>query len=77
MGGYAFVPLRKIEEVGNDTPRYGRWFSNPEFFGEADITYNFPFASLTGYLNYTTVPGAKWGVGLSFGIYILPPKFLR
>ena len=77
VGGYAFVPLRNIEEVGNDTPRYGRWFSNPEFFGEADITYNFPFASLTGYLNYTTVPGAKWGVGLSFGIYILPPKFLR
>lgn len=75
LGGHAFLPLRKI--MDGNVPLYGRWLSNPEFFGEADITYNFPFASLTGYINYTTIPGAKWGIGLSFGIYILPPKFLR
>ena len=72
--------MRKISEDGiaTDIPRYGRWFSNPEFFGEASISYQFPFkATLSGYINYSTVPGDKWNVGLSFGIYILPPKFMR
>lgn len=80
LGAYAFVPVRKISEDGiaTDIPRYGRWFSNPEFFGEASISYQFPFkATLSGYINYSTVPGDKWNVGLSFGIYILPPKFMR
>lgn len=78
IGGYAFVPLRKIMEGPTEnSAAYGRWFSDPEFFGEAAVTYSFPFASLSGYLNYTTIPGAKWSVGLSFGVYILPPKFLR
>ncbi len=78
IGGHVFLPLRKIEEGPDpDSPRYGRWLSDPEFFGEADITYNFPFAALSGYLSYTTAPGAKWSVGISFGVYIMPPKFLR
>lgn len=78
IGAYGFVPLRRIEEVNNtDLPRYGRWLGSPEFFGEADISYRFPFASLTGYVNYSTASGAGWNVGISFGIYIHPPKFLR
>lgn len=75
---YGFMPLREICEVADtDTAVYGRWFHSPEFFGEADVTYRFPFASLNVYANYSTSPGAKWNVGISFGIYILPPKFLR
>lgn len=78
IGAYGFVPLRKICEIGiTDVPQYGKWLSHPEFFGEADVTYHFPFANLTGYVNYSTSPGAGWHVGVSFGIYIHPPKFMR
>lgn len=80
VGGYVFMPLRKILEDSSapDGVRWGRWLSQPEVFCEADITYNLPFgASLTGYLNYATTPGNKWNLGISFGLYILPPKFLR
>lgn len=77
--GHCFMPLRKIREADATTDRaaYGRWFSDPEFFGELDITYRFPFASLTGYCNYSTSSGSNWNVGISFGIFLLPPKFLR
>jgi len=80
VGGYLFMPLRRIEEDNAvpDGVRWGRWFRDPEVFCEANVSYNLPFgASLSGYLNYSSMPGDKWSVGLSFGIYILPPKFLR
>lgn len=80
VAAYGFLPLRKICEAapGSDIPRYGRWLSDPEFFGELNVSYQFPFkATLAGYLNYSTVPGDRWNVGLSFGIYIQPPKFMR
>lgn len=78
IGGYAFVPLRKIREnLSDGTAYYGRWFSNPEAFAEAAVSYKFPFATLSGYVNYGTMHGDHWHVGITFGIYILPPKFLR
>ncbi len=80
VAAYGFLPLRRICEAapGSDVPRYGKWLSHPEFFGELNISYQFPFkGTLSGYLNYSTVPGDRWNVGLSFGIYILPPKFMR
>lgn len=80
VAAYGFLPLRKISEAepGCDMPHYGKWLSDPEFFGELNVSYQFPFkATLAGYLNYSTIPGDKWNVGISFGIYILPPKFMR
>ncbi len=78
VGAHLFMPLRKIADGGEDTAHYGRWFSNPELYTEADVTYQFPFkASLTGYVSYSTTPGSRWSAGISFGIYIMPPKFLR
>ncbi len=77
IGGYVFMPIRKIEQLGGFSVRYGNWLNTPKFFGEADLTYHFPFGSLTAYTNYTNSQGNKWNVGISFGIFILPPKFLR
>lgn len=73
----AFMPLRKILELPDGSAAYGRWFSHPEFYGEADITYKFPFATLSAYLNYSSFPARNWNVGLSFGIYLHAPNFLR
>ena len=78
IGGYCFMPLRSILDAGGDTPKWGKWLHDPECFIEADITYQLPIgASITGYLNYSSVPGNHWNVGLSFGVYLLAPKFLR
>ena len=71
------MPLRKILETDLGTPEYGRWLSHPEFYGEADITYRLPFATLSAYVNYASFPARNWNVGLSFGIYLHAPDFMR
>lgn len=74
---HAFMPLRKIEEGPDHSARYGKWFSNPEFFGEIAAVLSLPFASVTAYGNYQTTPAHDWSCGISFGIFLLAPKFLR
>lgn len=77
---HGFMPWRKIigSEIADVTrPRYGRWFSNPEFFGEIAGVVTLPFASVTAYCNYASYPARNWNCGLSFGIFLLAPRFLR
>lgn len=77
VGAYGFMPMRAIQDIGGMAV-YGKWLSDPKLFCEASVAYNLPFgASLSGYANYSTIPGDRWKVGLAFGIYILPPTFLR
>ena len=72
-----FIPFRKIEENSMSEAQYGKWFSNPEFFGELAVNYALPFANIAAYANYATGRAKPWSVGLSFGVFILAPKFLR
>lgn len=75
---HMFLPFRKIkEDTLFLTPYYGKWFSDPEFFGELAFVYNFPFASLKAHCNYMSYPSSNWNVGISFGVFILAPKFLK
>lgn len=75
---HGFMPMRKIKKQrGTSRPYYGRWFSDPEFFGELSLVYNLPFASLNLYGNYATYPANNWNVGISFGLFFLAPKFLK
>ena len=71
------MPLRKILDTDLGTAEYGRWFSHPEFYGEAAVTYKFPFATLSAYANYASFPARNWNVGLAFGVYLHAPDFLR
>lgn len=73
----AFMPLRKILEQPDGSAAYGRWCSHPEFYGELDVAYHFPFATLAAYANYASYPARNWNVGISFGIYLHAPEFLR
>lgn len=73
----AFMPLRKIIEQPDGSAGYGRWFSHPEFYGEIDVTYHFPFATLSAYADYASYPARNWNIGISFGIYLHAPEFLR
>ncbi len=75
---HCFLPYKKIEHQADGiTTRYGHVFSNPAFFGELAAVYNFPFASLSLYGNYLSYPARNWNFGISFGLFILAPKFLR
>ncbi|MDE6300661.1 MAG: patatin-like phospholipase family protein [Muribaculaceae bacterium] len=78
VGGYVFMPFRAIRSNADGIGvHHGRWFSDPEAYAEADISFRLPFATLTGYATYSTLPGNRWSLGISFGTCILPPKFLR
>lgn len=72
-----FMPFRKIMEDASYRAYYGKWFRDPEFFGEFNINYALPFANLSAYAAYGTGRSKPWSYGISFGLFILAPKFLR
>lgn len=72
-----FVPLRRIEEGPGALASYGKWFRNPEFFGQADINYALPFGNISAYAGYATGRPKNWNFGLTFGVFILAPRFMR
>lgn len=72
---HGFLPMRRIKSDMIGKPYYGKWFSDPTFFAEIAGVYNFPFASLSVYGNYSDAPARKWSCGISFGLYFLAPKF--
>lgn len=73
----AFVPFRRILPTAEGGARYGNWFSHADFFGQIEAVVTLPFASITAYSHYASVPEGRWNFGLSFGIFLLAPKFLR
>lgn len=72
-----FLPIRPIVATADGGAKYGDWFSKASFLGELSATLKLPFANLSVYGTYQTCPGDKWGVGISFGYFILAPKLLR
>lgn len=72
-----FVPLRPILEADDGTAHYGDYLSRSEFFGQIEAVLALPFANVTAYTHYCTAPGGKWNFGVSFGLFIQAPKFLR
>ena len=74
---YGFLPYRKIIAQSDGTARYGRRFSNPEFMGQLTLAATLPFATLSLYGNYMSYPARNWNCGISVGVYILAPRFLR
>ncbi len=73
-----FMPFRKILDSGSgEVPHWGKWFSDPAFFGEITAAYALPFATLRAYANYMSYPARNWNCGISLGLFFLAPKFLR
>lgn len=73
----AFVPVRRIKPSADLKPRYGALFADPTFFGEVRAIINMPFGSLSAYADYVSGPTSDWNFGISFGIFMLAPKFLH
>lgn len=79
-----FMPMRAIKAhwenadgVRVQTAYYGRWFADPKFMGEVAVAYSFPFATLSGYVNYFSAGTRSWNAGISLGLFIQAPKFLH
>lgn len=77
LAAYIFMPLRKIIDEGGHAAHSDNWLSNPQTFSEFALCYKLPFATVSAYCNYTSAPGTKWNVGISFGVFLPAPKFLR
>lgn len=74
---YGFAPWKPIFENANNIPYYGKIFEKINFFGEASVVYNLPFASLSTYVNYCNVPKGQWNFGIILGIQLFAPRFLN
>lgn len=74
---HCFLPMRPIEVDGETGgPVYGKWLSDPRFFGEVEAVVAFPFGTISAYGNYTSSHANNWNFGISIGAFILAPKFL-
>lgn len=74
---YGYTPMREILADASGKAYYGKWFNKLRFLGEASLTYNLPFASISLYGNYINSNVDRWNFGISFGYFITAPKFLR
>lgn len=74
---YLYYPFRHIAPDSSGMAYYDGWFRNPQFIGELAAVYNFPFSSLSVYVNYLSSPGNSWSFGINFGLFFQAPKLLR
>lgn len=74
---YLFAPVRNPVMNTDGTLGYKGWFRKSEFIGELAAVYNFPFASLSVYVNYLSYPARNWNFGINFGIFLPAPRFER
>lgn len=72
-----FMPCRRILENPDGTARYGRRFGTAHFFGETAVALTLPFATLSAYANYCSYPARNWNFGISLGLFVLAPRFIR
>ncbi|MCM1452704.1 MAG: patatin-like phospholipase family protein [Clostridium sp.] len=77
LAAYAFAPIRKITSDAGMAALSRKWLGNPQAFCEFDICYKLPFATVCAYCNYTSSSGTKWNVGVSFGVFLPAPSYLR
>lgn len=75
--GDIFLPWQRIDNR-NGYAVYSRGkLDHPEFFGEAALVYDFPFAALSAYANYRTGADGGWHGGVTLGLYITAPQYLK
>lgn len=72
---HCFMPFRAIKKGEYGIAKFGKWFSDPSVFVEVAGVYNFPFASICLYGDYTNGSHNKWSAGISFGLFFLAPRF--
>lgn len=77
FSGQMFAPMRRILPAGDSHARYGAWFGSAEFTGELSFALKLPFGAVRAYGHYSTARYEHWGGGISLGVLLRAPKFLR
>ncbi len=72
-----FLPESRIKEMPDGTAWYGRRFSTVEYFAQAELVMALPFTNVSAYCHYSSVPEGRWNFGLTFGLFLQAPRFLR
>lgn len=76
LSASVFMPARAIIEQNDGSARYGKWFGQTQFFGEFNVAYRLAFATVAAYCNYST-SRHHFNAGISLGMYLTAPKFLK
>lgn len=75
---HCYQPLRSIiANPADGTACYDKWFRGTQFVGELDLVYSMRFATICGYVNYTSTPAKNWNFGISLGVFLPSQKFLK
>lgn len=72
-----FLPYQSILAAPDGTAYYSKKFHSPRYFAQLEAMLTLPFGNITAYSHYSTVIEGHWNFGLSFGIFLQAPKFLR
>ena len=72
-----FSPMRTISEDAYNKAIYDGWFNRVRFYGEFAVNYALPFGNISAYAAYASAGHSKWSGGVTFGLFVLAPKFLR
>lgn len=74
---FAYCPIRNVSQGAHGEAVFDGWMKKPQFIGEVAGVYNFPFASISVYVNYLSSPSHNWNFGINLGLYFQAPKLLR
>lgn len=69
-----FLPMRSIVAQPDGSAKFGRWWGNPEFFGQVEGVVSLKVANVSAYAHYCTVAEGRWNFGLSLGVFLQGPK---
>lgn len=73
----AFMALREIEALPDGGARYGDYCSRLQFFGKLEGVLTTPLGTISAYAHYSTAANGRWNFGLSFGVPLMAPDFMR
>jgi len=76
--GYGFVPLQEIKKEmidDNIIARHGNYFSSMQFMGEAALSFQLPFISVSLFVNGYSFPKNNFNVGLNIGYLLFDSGF--
>lgn len=77
LDGRWYVPMQRILPAEGHGARYGHWFGSSDFVGEFSAAMKLPFGAVRAYVHYTTSHFDHWGAGISLGMLLKAPRFMR
>ncbi|MDR0834681.1 MAG: patatin-like phospholipase family protein [Candidatus Symbiothrix sp.] len=74
---YAFVPIRPLVRLADNTAEYGDPLSKYAYMGEVSLVAQLPFMSISAFVNHYSFPKANWNFGVNIGYLIFDKKFIQ